>query len=302
MADIIGIGGSVYDMMLILDTYPIEDTKGSGKEMKIQCGGPCAVAMVAAAKAGAKAAFIGGVGQDEYGAYIKETLSSFNVDISGMKTFPDKQSRLCLVMVNPNNASRTTVGVGGSASFAMRPEDVDESILDDAKYIHVDGSNTDVAEFLAKRAKAHNCKVAMDADVPSPIMDRLLPYATELIPSEQFVTTMMNEKDPEIAALLFYEKYKPEVLVVTLGKKGGIIYENGKISHYKAFEVNAIDTNGAGDIFHGAYLAARVKGMSVLDACTYASATSAIKCTRIGGATGTPYEPEVLQFLKEHQA
>ncbi len=301
MSKIVGVGGSVYDMLMVLDGFPVEDMKQSAKELRIQCGGPCAVAMIAASKLGVPVKFIGGVGADTYGEFEKKVLTSYGVDISSMKTFEGKMSRVCLVLVNPENASRTCIGAGGEASFAMRPEDVDLSVLDGCEYVHLDGSNIEVAEYVAKAARERGIRVAIDCDVMSPAVERLLPYVNVMIPSEQFVTKYADESDPVKAARILYEKMKPELLVVTLGKKGGLIIKDGEMERYDAFSVKAVDSNGAGDIFHGAFLAACVKGMAPKEACTYASAVSAIKCTRIGGADGTPYEDEVLKFLEEHK-
>ena len=82
--------------------------------------------------------------------------------------------------------------------------------------------------------------------------------------------------------------------------KGGLIWEDGKEVRYPSYPVNAIDSNGAGDTFHGAFVAARIKGMSVYDAACFASATSALKCTRFGAQEGIPGYDEVLNFLTTH--
>ena len=66
--------------------------------------------------------------------------------------------------------------------------------------------------------------------------------------------------------------------------------------------MNTVDSNGAGDTFHGAFLAARLRGLDVHDACTFASAASALKCTRFGAQQGIPGWQEVLDFRKTTQA
>jgi len=77
--------------------------------------------------------------------------------------------------------------------------------------------------------------------------------------------------------------------------------ENGREGRYPVFPVKAIDSNGAGDTFHGAFVAARLKGMDVYEACRFASATSALKCTRFGAQQGIPGYEEVLEFMKTHE-
>ena len=65
--------------------------------------------------------------------------------------------------------------------------------------------------------------------------------------------------------------------------------------------MKAVDSNGAGDTFHGAFVAARIKGMSVYDAACFASATSALKCTRFGAQEGIPGYDEVLAFMEQNK-
>ena len=77
----------------------------------------------------------------------------------------------------------------------------------------------------------------------------------------------------------------PFELVVTDGAKGGFYLKDGKILHYDGFKVNAVDTNGAGDTFHGAFLAEFVEGKSVEECCIFASAVSAYKCAHKGVRT-----------------
>ena len=89
--------------------------------------------------------------------------------------------------------------------------------------------------------------------------------------------------------------------MITQGSKGGFLWENGREVRYPVYPVKAIDSNGAGDTFHGAFLAARRKGMTPYDACCFASATSALKCTRFGAQQGIPGYGEVLEFQKTHK-
>ena len=122
-----------------------------------------------------------------------------------------------------------------------------------------------------------------------------------LIPSEEFAKKITGCDRAEDAARVLEERYHPQVLVITQGSEGGFLWESGKAVRYPVFPVKAIDSNGAGDTFHGAFVAARLKGMSVYDACRFASATSALKCTRFGAQAGIPGYEEVLEFMKSHE-
>jgi sulfofructose kinase len=85
---------------------------------------------------------------------------------------------------------------------------------------------------------------------------------------------------PEAAILELYKKYEPEVIAVTDGANGGYYVSEGKVYHYDSFKITAVDTNGAGDTFHGAFIAAYLDGKSIAECCKFSSATSAYKCMR----------------------
>ena len=301
MADIVGIGCGVFDFMIMLDHWPEEDTKGGGKESKVQCGGPCAVAMIAASKLGVSSAYQGVVGDDVFGKIIKERLEFYGVDTSALHVIEGGISPSCAVLCNPQNASRTCIGGSRSNLPQLKPEDVDLEMLKNAKFLHVDGVNPEAALFAAKKAKEFGVKVSMDVDGAREGHVELLDYVDVIIPSEKFVYAQAHTDDVEEGAWYVYNTYKPEVLVVTQGPKGGVMIYEGKLTHYDAFHVDAIDSNGAGDVFHGAWVAATVKGMDPYEATRFASATSAIKCTHFGASEGAPAFETVQEFLKAHE-
>ena len=85
--------------------------------------------------------------------------------------------------------------------------------------------------------------------------------------------------------------------IITQGVRGGLIYDGREMTRYPAFQVEAVDSNGAGDVFHGAFVAARLRGMNALEAARFASAVSALKCTRLGAREGVPAWEDAMAFL-----
>ena len=148
-------------------------------------------------------------------------------------------------------------------------------------------------------ARNAGTKVLYDAGGLYEGIERLLPYADILIPSEEFSLGFTGAKTVEEAAEKLMKEFSPEALVITSGKIGGIILEKGEIKRYNAFKVDAVDTNGAGDVFHGAYAFAVTKGYDYYKCCTFSSAVSAIKCTNVGARDSVPSFSETIKFLKE---
>ena len=120
-----------------------------------------------------------------------------------------------------------------------------------------------------------------------------------MIPSEEFSLGHTGCETAEEAAKKLYETYSPEVVVITQGKKGGIIYDGKEIKEYPAFLVDAVDSNGSGDVFHGAFAFCVASGYKYYDACVFSSAVSALKCTKIGARNGVPTYVDTVKFLKE---
>ena len=272
MASVVGIGAAVFDILMTVDAFPREDTKLRGLETKFQCGGPCATALVAISKLGESASFMGTVGDDMYGTFVKAEMERYGVDTSCVKVNPGLTFH-SVVLLNVSNSSRTCVWNRGEAA-APTVEDINLDALKQAKYLHLDGNQLDCA---------------------------ILPLVDVLIPSEEFSMKVTGCATAKEAAGVLQERYHPQILVITQGSKGGFIWENGKEVRYPVFPVKAIDSNGAGDTFHGAFVAARLKGMDVYEACRFASATSALKCTRFGAQQGIPGYEEVLEFMKTHE-
>ena len=299
MIKVVGIGAVVFDILMTADRFPQEDTKLFGKETKIQCGGPCATGLVAMSKLGEPVCYMGTVGDDMYGSFVRSELDRFGVDVSNVEVVPGTSFH-SFVLLNLSNTSRTCIVNRGTAAQATE-KNVDLEVLKNAKFLHLDGNQLDCAIYAAKKAHEFGVTVSLDAGGAYPRIEELLPLIDVLIPSEEFSMKVTGCATAVEAAEVLQKKYNPKILVITQGCKGGFIWENGKEVRYPVFPVNAIDSNGAGDTFHGAFVAAQLKGMSVYDSCTFASATSALKCTRFGAQEGIPGYEEVLEFMKTHE-
>ena len=163
----------------------------------------------------------------------------------------------------------------------------------------VDGNELENAVEGAKYARQNGTKVLYDAGGLYDGIERLLPYADILIPSEEFALAHTGKSDAAEAAKALFDKYLPQVVVVTQGVKGGVIYDGKSAKTYPSFKVEALDSNGAGDVFHGAFAFSVIMGYNYYNACIFSSAVSALKCTKLGARDGVPTFLETVEFLKE---
>lgn len=298
MAKVVGIGAAVFDILMTANAFPKEDTKLQATETKLQCGGPCATALVAMSKLGELVCYIGTVGNDMYGDFIRSEMAKYGVDISNVEVVPGSSFH-SFVLLNTSNTSRTCIWNRGNAAQPTE-ENVDLEVLKNAKYLHLDGNQLDCAIYAAKKAKEFGVTVSLDAGGTYPGIEKLLPLVDVLIPSEEFSLKITGCETAVEAAKVLQEKYAPEILIITQGSKGGFIWENGREIRYPVFPVKAIDSNGAGDTFHGAFVVGQLKGMSVYESCCFASAASALKCTRFGAQEGIPCYEDVMEFIKSN--
>ena len=295
---VVGIGSTVYDTLMVVDGFPQEDTKMQGVETKVQGGGPCATALVAAQKLGVTTAYMGTIGDDPFGTFMMDDLKKWNVNTDSVKVIPDTVSFHAVVVLNQQTASRTCVWNKGTVA-APTAEDLDEDVIKNAKVLHLDGHMLDAAIYAAKKCKEWGVKVSHDAGGTYPGIEKLMEYVDWLIPSEEFALKMTGAATAEEAAQKLYDTYHPELVVLTQGVKGGILLDEKGMRHYDSYKVEVKDSNGCGDTFHGAFVAGKIHGLSNDDACKYASAAAAIKCTRLGARYGMANDQECRAFLKE---
>lgn len=298
MSKIVGIGANVCDTLFSVPTYPSEDTKLRADNMILAGGGPCATGLVAAAKLGEKTAFIGNLTDDSAGNFLLSDFSKWGVSTDLISIKSGYTSFSSCIWLSALEASRTCVFYKGDVP-PLNLTDSQLEAIKKAEILMVDGNEMSAAIDGAKCAKANGTKVLYDAGGLYEGVEKLLTFADILIPSEEFALGHTGAKSAEEAARILFSKYSPEIVVITQGKKGGIIYDGEEIKEYPAFLVDAVDSNGSGDVFHGAFAFAVTKGYDYYKACVFSSAVSALKCTKIGARAGVPSFDEVIEFLKE---
>lgn len=295
---IVGIGANVYDTLITLPAYPDEDTKLRAKGIKVSGGGPCATGLVAASKLGESTAYFGNATDDAAGKFLLSDFEKYGVSTEFINLVGGYRSFSSYIWLSENTATRTCVFDRGNVPKLILSE-TQKFAIAKAKILMVDGNELDAAIEGAKTARENGVKVLYDAGGLYDGVEKLLPLSDILIPSEEFALGHTDAENAESAAKTLYEKYAPEVVVITQGKNGGIMYDGETVKKYPAFLVHAVDSNGSGDVFHGAFAFAVCRGYDFHKACIFSSAVSALKCTKLGAREGVPTFSETIEFLKE---
>ena len=299
MIKIVGIGANVCDTLITVPNYPKEDTKLRANTIIQSGGGPCATGLVAASKLGAKCAYIGTLTDDGAGKFLMEDMGKYGVSTEFVGVVPGYTSFSSYIWLAKDKATRTCVFHRGNIP-KWSLTDAQKKAIAHAEILMIDGNDMPEALEGVRIAKENGTKVLYDAGGLYEGVENLLPYADILIPSEEFALGHTKADTPEDAAKILFEKYHPEIVVITQGKEGGILYDGIEITSYPAFLVDAVDSNGSGDVFHGAFAFAVTRKMSYNKACVFSSAVSALKCTKVGAREGVPTYDETINFLKEN--
>ena len=298
MSEIVGIGACVADTLITLPRYPDEDTKMRAVSTKIAGGGPTSTGIVAASKLGAKAEYVGVLSDDGAGDFLLSDFKKYGVGVENVARKSGYRSFTSVIWLSLESASRTCVFDKGD----LPPLELTErqlKAITSAKLLMVDGNELEAAIEGAKCAHENGALVLYDCGGLYPNVERLLALTDIMIPSEEFAIGHTKKENVGEAAKALYATYHPRVVVVTRGKLGGVIFDGKTLEEYPAFLVDAVDTNGSGDVFHGAFAAAVIRGYDYRKCCIFASATSAIKCTGVGARESTPDFDTVKTFLKE---
>jgi sugar/nucleoside kinase (ribokinase family) len=298
--DVIGIDDlPVVDYLLQVEALPKTNDLVTAVNPSWQCGGKVATAMAALGRLNAKAGMIGIVGDDKLGAYCLEDFKRHGVDISRMIIDPGKTTTFSICLAEQSTQGRSFIGVHGTRR-QLQSDDIPEDYIQTAKYLHL-CQMIPAAIHGAKTARKYGLKVAFDGDLYEKAIDDNLDLIDIFIASEFFYKQMFN--DPGLHGLeknCFALKDRgPEIVIVTLGPLGSAGVCGKKFFKIPGFKVNVVDTTGAGDVFHGAFLYGILQQYDIEYAVRFANAVSAIKCTRQGGRAGIPRLETVNRFLAD---
>ena len=296
--DILGIGRSYADVLLVLPYMPRLDDVLYVEQIGYQGGGVIPTAMAAAARLGVAAAVWDRVSDDYYGDFIIADYRKYGVIVDWIQVVPGYHSALSHILVDRSTGTRSILPYRGTVP-PPTAADFDAELVSLCRVLHTSGSYLDVELKAARQAKALGIPVSFDggAGLATPERMALVELADVLVVARQFAQDVTGETElPACARALL--GYGAELVVITAGGDGSFGWTSGGAAcHQPAFAVEVVDTTGAGDVYHGAFLVGYLRGWPLRTIMAYASATAALKCTRVGGREGIPTHAEVEAFL-----
>ena len=279
-----------------LSVYPREDGKCELMDLHIQCGGPASTSLVTLSRLGIRTSFLGSISDDSRGIEIVKGLNNEKVDSTFLKITPGYTSQFAFIAIT-ENGNRTIFWHRGSVPH-LKPSDVNLSPFSNAKILHLDSLMIEAAQEAAQQAKNMGLTIVMDAGTMREGSQELISMVDVLIASERFAEPLVGNIAPPEKALEVLHALGPKEVIITLGSKGSIGLSGKEINLQKAFPIDAVDTTGAGDVYHGAYIYGLLQGWDMQNCMRFASAASAIKCRQIGACKGIPHLEEIKEFMR----
>lgn len=290
-----GVGQCCWDYLATVENYPPADSKAEVHEWTEQGGGPVATALVALSRLGIRTRFAGVVGDDPLGEQIRTSLVAERVETAGLVTRTGALSQRAFIVIEPGAGSRTIFWQRPTGT-PLHPAELPANFLAGSDFLLLDGLMPEVSMALADEARERGVRVMLDAGRVRPGMMALAERSDYVVAGEQFALDLgWDGTENGFAELANRLRYP--VFTVTRGALGSLTWSSGELLDVPAFPVEAVDTTGAGDVFHGGYLFGLLNGWPLPRTLSFASALAALTCTRIGGRAGIPALPEVQTFL-----
>lgn len=295
---ILCIGIPVRDLTFRVEAVPERGSKANASHLAEICGGNALNAAIAIARLGGRAAFAGPMGdaRETSSSFILERMAVEGIDTAHIVRMPDVTTPVSAIMIEPSG-ERTLTIYRDPALWTVTLPDADE-LLADCRAVLVESRCGSFATLLCTEARRRGIAVIVGVDRAMALQDNLLTTASHLLFGSEQVQETADIAD-DGAALKRLAGLTPAFLAATRGPRGTIwLNEVGELEETPAFPVQAVDTLGAGDVFHGAFALGLAEGKDAREALRFAAAAAALKCTRHGGGLAAPQRVEVEGFLR----
>jgi sugar/nucleoside kinase (ribokinase family) len=293
--DAVGMGLNSVDFLVVVPQFPTLNSKMRIRQFYKQGGGQVATAMVALARWGVKAKYIGKVGGDELGSFSLDSIRREGVDVVSVMIEPEATNQFAVILVDGVSGERTILW-DRDERLMYREGELRKEDVCSGKILHLDGHDIRAAIQCARWAKEEGIPTAIDIDKVEPLTGELIKEIDFVITSSRFPSLYTRIPDQE-KALYELQKQTPGFLCATLGHEGAMALVDGKIIRVEGYKVKAVDTTGAGDVFHAGFIYGLLRNWEVEEILRFANGVAALKCRDLGGRRAIPTLEEAERFL-----
>jgi ribokinase len=301
MTDVFVMGSINQDFVLKVERRPQPGETVTNAKLSTHNGGKGANQAAAAALLGASVAFLGRVGDDEFGEPLVQALQEKGIDTSLVERASGNSTGAAFITVTPDGENAITVAPGANRS--LTPEDVDAAAdaIGDARVFVAQmeipvQSVLRAVEISAQKDTRALVNLAPTFEVPQELLKKLDPLVVNEHEAAFLLGREVEGVDGALSAAPELLSSGPRSAVITIGEDGAVLADGESVDHLPAPEVEVVDTTGAGDAFVGALATQLARGASLREAVAYAVRAGAAAVTK-EGAQGALPTPEVVEAL-----
>ena len=261
---------------------------------RLSPGGQTTTALCTCAALGLTSSYVGAFGNDDNGRRMREELARRGVATDAAPA-RDAPNRYAVILIDERRGDRVILW-GRDPRLAMRAGELPEALIGAARLVHVDDEDEAIAIEAARLARRAGVPVTSDIDRVTERTRELVKAVTLPIFAEHVPQALTGARDMEQALRALREPHHT-LLCVTLGARGAMVLEHDRLEHVPAFQVDVVDTTGAGDVFRGAFIYSLLRGDTTNAIVRFANAAAALACTRHGAMDGIPGLLEIQTLL-----
>jgi sugar/nucleoside kinase (ribokinase family) len=293
VVDVVGVGLNATDTLIHVPEFPERGSKVEYGTELLQLGGQVASAMVACRRWGLSTRYVGKLGDDHAATLHEKEFLRAGVE-GQLVIVPASASLRSLILVD--GYGERTVLCRRDERLVLRPEELRREWIVNARALLVDGRDTAAATLAATWARSAGIPVVADLDGIYPGIDALLGKIDYLIVSRDFPRRLTGEANLNTALRDIQLRYNCCLTAATLGSDGVLAWDGRQFHHAAAYQVPVVDTTGAGDIFHAAFIFGLLRGWPITRQLDFSCAAAAINC-KSEGARGGIQSVEAIEDL-----
>ena len=294
MFDVVGIGLNAIDYLVGLPRFPVRGEKLRMSSFAREGGGQVATALVALSRWGRRCKYVGNVGEDEHGRLSSRLLSAEGIDLSHVRTVPGAASQFAVILVEEGSGERTILWDRDPRN-RVSPDALPLDEIRKARALLLDGHDVPASIAAAAAAREAGVPVVLDAEKVQAGTEELLSLCDHIVAAARFPGLLFPGVSAEDGARRILRRYAPATSTVTLGPGGAFGCRPGEEVSSPAVQVRAVDTTGAGDIFHAGFLHALLEGLPFRRILAFANAAAGLSCRGMGGRGAIPTPAEIRE-------
>jgi len=297
--DVAGFGLNSIDLLAVVAEYPASNSKQRLQRFMHMPGGQIGTALTACTKLGLKTTYVGSFGSDPLGVMSRQSLLDAGVDLSGARTVAGATNQFAVILVDARSGERTVLW-DRHPDLTFELHDIPRAAVTAGRILIVDCHETAGAAVAARYAREALLPTIIDVEKVRPGIGDLLQQIDVIIAAQDFPAALTGYEETGRALEAMAAEYPSARLVcVTLGEHGSLALCQGREIRTPAFQVDCVDSTGAGDAFRGGFAAGclLMPDADVEDLLNYANAVAALNCRALGARGGLPTADEVEHLL-----